>query len=151
MNTHKPFTFTPALPLDGKPTRYPQAGDCCDICHERLRGQTLSLVAVQERLLPEGDGNVSYDGPEFWPLVYFCSPHCARAAPRVLEAAGIAMTTPGESLVTRCAKCGTLTDRTGLVTNLVLDSVRVGGTDDDVTTLFDFATLCPNCSPWGDA
>lgn len=144
-----PFTLTPPLPGDGKPTRYPEPGDRCDICRQRLQGQTLSLVAVLERLLPEKDGGLSYDGPRFWALTYFCGPRCASSAPLVLEAAGIAMTEPGESLITRCAKCGTLTDRTKLVTNLVLDSVKVGGVDDDVKTLFDFATLCRSCSPWG--
>jgi len=140
-----PESFTPPS-LDGKDARYPRSGDRCDICHKRLRGQTLSLVAVQERLMPDGAGEPDYDGPWFWPLVYFCTPHCARAAPQVLESAGIAMTSPAESLVTRCARCGTLTDRTQLVTNLVLDQVQVGGTDDDVTTLFDFATLCRPCA-----
>lgn len=131
--------------IRSKGKRYPRKGDCCDECGTRLRGNVLSMVAVLERLLPQPDGQIAYDGPKFSPLTYFCSPGCARSAPgRLAEW----MTEPGLNLITPCAVCGELVDRTRLAVDFVLDRVKVGGVDADCKTLFDLATVCPACSVW---
>ncbi|RQW79777.1 MAG: hypothetical protein EHM62_06195 [Methylococcus sp.] len=133
----------------GKVTRYPRTGEPCDTCRTPMSGNVLSLVAVQERFIPQGDGSTAYDGPWFTPLQTYCCPTCARAAPDYLaEKLHIRMTEPGESLVTQCGSCRALVDRTQTHTSMILDRVTCNGGDDDAKTLFDFAAVCPSCATW---
>ena len=138
------------IPIAGKPSRYPKAGDTCDVCRAPLHGNVLSMVAVKEKLTPQADGELAYTGPEFWPLTYYCGPGCAKAAPDDLAKLNCRMTEPGVSLVTPCGICGELTDRTHFATSMILDRVKVDGTDDDALTLFDFSVICPDCGKWAD-
>lgn len=145
MNMPHPINLTV-----GKPTRYPRTGEPCDTCHAPMHGAVLSLVAVQERITPQGDGTPAYDGPWFTPLQTYCSPNCARAAPDYLGKLHITLTEPGESLVTPCGSCRVLVDRTKPHTSMILDRVKCDGGDDDAETLFDFAAICPDCGSWVD-
>ena len=138
----------PFVRASGKTTRYPVSGDCCDECQGLLQDEVLAVVAVQERLRPQPDGSVAYGEGWFVRLFNFCSTACARSAPKHLAEGKVRTTEPGQALATPCGGCGQMVDRTQEATSIVLDQVRLDGTDDDARTLFDFSVLCPSCAVW---